>query len=89
MFCQTSLQELLKTEPVTEKIKEKFLDNTDNISVMYVGYNILVAAAEYEIDEKNCLLNKQSRCNAFINQIYISNNRDARNKENIRVHCNE
>ena len=88
MFCQTSLQYLLKTQPINDKIKVEFLDNTENISVMIVGDNILVAAEEAEIDEHCCLLENQSTCNSFINQKYLSNTRDKPNKQYIRVHCN-
>ena len=40
-------------------------------SIMHLGDTILDAAAETVIDEKLCLLDNQSTCNAFINGKYL------------------
>ena len=55
---------------------------------MHVGDTILDAAAEAKIDENWCLLDNQSKCNAFINKKYLSNIRDSPNVQYLRVHCN-
>ena len=46
VVCQTSSQEVLKTEPINDKIKEALLHNKGNSSVIHVGDTILYAAVE-------------------------------------------
>ena len=55
---------------------------------MYVGDTILSAAAESGIDERLCLLDNQSTCNAIINKKYLSNIIDDPNGKYLRVYCN-
>ena len=55
---------------------------------MHVGDTIVAAAAEAEIDENWYLLDHQSTCNAFVNEKYLSNIRDAPDGKYLRVHCN-
>ena len=55
---------------------------------MHMGDTILDSAAEAEIDENWCLLNNQLTCNAFINEKYLSNIRDAPDGQYLRVHFN-
>ena len=62
MFCQTSTQEVLQTEPIKNSVKK------GNSRIMHMGDTILAAAAEAGIDENWCLLDNQSTCNAFINK---------------------
>ena len=50
VFCQTLSQEVLQMEPITDEIKEAFLNNKRNANVMCVGYTILAAAEEVVID---------------------------------------
>ena len=82
MFCQTSTQEVPKTESINNSVKK------GNAIIIYVGDTILATAEEAGIDENRCLLNKQSTCNAFINKKYLSNIRDAPYGQYIRVHYN-
>ena len=51
MFCQTSSQEVLHTEPTTDEIKEVFLRNKRNIKLMRVVDTILDSASEAIFDE--------------------------------------
>ena len=60
MFCQTSSQEVLQTEPITDITKESFFHNKGSASVMRVGDTILAAAEEARIDEYLCLIDNQS-----------------------------
>ena len=82
MFCQTSTQEVQKTESINNSVRK------GDSSIMHVGDNILAAAAEGGIDENLCLLDNQSTCNAFINRKYLSNIRDNPDGQYLRVHCN-
>ena len=82
MFCQTSTQEVRQTEPINNSVRES------DVSIMHVGNTILDAVAEAVIDENLCILDNQSTCNAFINEKYFSNIRDATDGKYLRVHCN-
>ena len=62
MFCQTSTQEARKNQSINNSVRK------GDASIMHVGDIILDAAAEAGIDENLCLLNNQSKCNAFINR---------------------
>ena len=88
MFCQTLSQEVLHTEPVTDKTKEAFLYNKCNVRVMHVVDTILAVAAESIIDKSWYLLKNQSTCNAFINGKYLPNIINAPDRQYICVHCN-
>ena len=46
VFCQTSLQEVLQKNPVTDKIKGIFSHKKRNASVISVGDNILADGVE-------------------------------------------
>ena len=73
MFCQTSSQEVMQTETITDKTKEAFLHNNGKTRVMHVEYTILPAASE-AINHGNWrLIENKSTCNAFINVKYLSN----------------
>ena len=80
MFFQTSIQEVRQTEPISNSVRK------GDTRIIHVGNTILDAAVEARIDENWCLLNNQSTCNAFINEKYLSNIRDAPNGQYIRVH---
>ena len=82
MFCQTSTQEVPKTEPINNSARKV------NNSKMHVVDTMLADAAEAGIDENWCLLYNQSTCNAFINKKYLSNIRYAPDGQYICVHCN-
>ena len=84
----TSSQEVLETEPIIDEIKEVFLHNKINSNVMRVGYIILAAVAESEIDKNNCLLESQSTRNAFANDKYLSNTINYPDRQYSHVHCN-
>ena len=88
MFFQTSSQEVLQMEPIIDKVQEALLHKKQDSNIMHVGDTILAAAEESGIDEYWCLLNNQSRCNAFINGKYLSNIRYAPDGKYLRVHCN-
>ena len=64
------------------------MHNKGNPRVMHVGGNILAAAEESIIDEYWCHLDNQSTFNAFINDNYLSNTRDAFDVKYLHVHCN-
>ena len=55
---------------------------------MHLGDTILAAAAEARIDENWCLIENHSTCNAFFNEKYLSNIRDAPGGQYLRVHFN-
>ena len=55
---------------------------------MCVGDTILNASTEADIDKKCCPFNNQSTYNAFINEKYLSNIRDAPDGQYLRVQCN-
>ena len=76
MFYQTSSQEVLQTEHITDKVQELFLCNKNNAKIMLVRDTILAAAEESGIDENECLLYNKPTPNTFINVIYMSKNRD-------------
>ena len=61
MFCKTSTQELLQTEPNNNNVKK------GNASIMHVDYTILDAATEARSNENWCLIDNHLACNAFIN----------------------
>ena len=60
MFCQTSSQEVLQTEPITYRLKYIFLRNKRNTNRMSVGDNILADSAGSCTDENWCLIDNQS-----------------------------
>ena len=82
MLCQTSTQEVRQTESINNSVRK------GDASIMHVGDTILASAAEARIDENWCLLDNQLTCNAFINEKYLSNIRDAPDGKYLRVHCN-
>ena len=82
MFCQTPKQEVPQIEPTNNIVRKV------NASIMHVGDTILAAGAEARINENECLLDNQSTCNAFINEKYLSNIRDAPDGQYLCVHCN-
>ena len=51
MFCQTSQQEVLKVQSITDEFKEAFLRNKLNTNVMRVLDTIMATAAEASTDE--------------------------------------
>ena len=59
-----------------------------DVSIMHVGDTIMAASAEAGIDENWCLFDNQSTFNAFINENYLSNIRDAPYGKYLRFHCN-
>ena len=82
MFCQTSTQEVRKTESINNNVRK------GDSSIMHVGDTILAAVVEAEIDENWCLIDNHLTCNVFINKKYLSNIRDATGGQYLRVHCN-
>ena len=70
-----------KNEPINNSVRK------GDASIIHVVNTILAAAAEVGIDENWCLLNNQSTYNAFINKNYLSNIRDAPDRQYLRVHC--
>ena len=56
MFCQTSSQEVLQMEPITDESKEMFSHKKRNDNIMCVGDTILAAAEEAVIDKNCCLI---------------------------------
>ena len=71
-----------KNKPINNSVRK------GDSSIMYVGENILAAAAEAVIDENWCLLDNQLTCSTFVNGNYLSNKRDAPIGKYLRVHCN-
>ena len=82
MFFQTSTQEVRQNKSINNSVSK------GDARIMYMGDTIMDAAAEAGIDENWCLLDNESTCNAFINEKYLSNIRDATDGQYIRVHCN-
>ena len=82
MFCQTSTQEARKNQSINNSVRK------GDSRIIPVGDTILAAAAEAGIDENWCLLDNQSTYNAFINGKYLSNIRDAPDRQYLRVQCN-
>ena len=56
VFFQTSSQEVLQMEPITEKFQEVFSRKKLNVTIMPVGDTILDDPAEDGIDKILCLL---------------------------------
>ena len=56
---QTSSQEVLKMQPITDEFKEAFLHNKHNSNVMSVEDTIMDTAAEASIDENWWLIDNQ------------------------------
>ena len=82
MFCQISTQEVRQTESINNSVRK------GDASITHVGDTILVAAAEVGIDENWCLLDNQSTCNELFNVKFLSNIRDAPDRQYPRVHFN-
>ena len=59
MFCQTSSQEVVHTEPINDKTKEEFSHIKGHTSKMHVGDTILATSTEAGIDENWCLIDNQ------------------------------
>ena len=56
---QTSSQEVLHTEFITDETKEVFSHKKRNSNIMCMGDTILATAADVGIDENWCLLENQ------------------------------
>ena len=88
MFWQTSSQEVLQMEPITDKFQEVLSRKKRNPNIMCVRDTILASEAESGIDKNGCLLKNQSTCNTFINGKYLSNIRYSPDGKYLRVQCN-
>ena len=88
MFLQTSSQEVLNMEPITDEFQGVFSRNKRNTKIMCVRDTILASSAEAGIDEDWCLLDNQSVCNAFINVKYLSKTRDDTDVKHLCFHWN-
>ena len=61
VFCQTSSQEVLQMEPITDESKEMFSHKKRNDNIMCVGDTILAAAEEAVIDKKIVALSNKNQ----------------------------
>ena len=74
---------------ITDKVQEFLSRNKRNSNIIHLVDNILADAAEAIIDENWCHIDNKLACNPLINGKYLSNIRDAPERQYIRVHCNE
>ena len=88
MFYQTSSQEVMTINPITDKDQEVLSHNKRNDNIILVKDIILAAIAEPSIDENWGLLDNKTTCNAFIIRKYLSNIRYSPDGQYLHVHCN-
>ena len=88
MFYQTSSQEVIQMNSITDESQQVFSHNKHNYNILRVGYTTLDASEESGIDENWCLLDNQSTFKAFIKDEYLPKIRDAPDGQYLHAHCN-
>ena len=75
-------------EPITDKVQELFLHNKQNSNKIHLEDTTLAAVSEAGNGENWCIIDNKSTYNAFINDKYLPNMRDALYGKYIGVHYN-